>query len=167
MLQRRLSDPDNHASKSNASISAHLAALQPCSISTPLVGASSRASTIPSGSLCEYIGHSRYIWVKKIGSLCGLSPLMPPPRPPPTPRTSAACSSHRDSSTPCTVVALVEKAGGGGHVTQPLYLALYTAPCADLRAKRIVHDGTSVRWTLHAPPRSPYAHSWLSGLYHM
>ena len=33
-----------------------------------------------------------------------------------------------------------------GGVTQPLY----TAPCADLRAKRIVHDGTSVRWTLPA-----------------
>ena len=38
---------------------------------------------------------------------------------------------------------MVDKAGGG-KVTQPLY----TAPCADLRAKRIVHDGTSVRWTI-------------------
>ena len=45
-----------------------------------------------------------------------------------------------------SVVALVDKAGGGGKVTQPLY----TAPCADLRAKRIVHDGTTVRWTLPA-----------------
>ena len=45
-----------------------------------------------------------------------------------------------------SVVALVDKDGGGGKVTQPLY----TAPCADLRAKRIVHDGTTVRWTLPA-----------------
>ena len=43
-----------------------------------------------------------------------------------------------------SVIALVDKEGGGGKVTQPLY----TAPCADLRAKRIVHDGTAVRWTL-------------------
>ena len=48
-----------------------------------------------------------------------------------------------------SVIALVDKEGGGGKVTQPLY----TAPCADLRAKRIVHDGGAVCATALFVPR--------------
>ena len=81
------------------------------------------------------------------------------------PQVTVRSAAPRNHATPphTRIIHLFFKYNTAGGVTQPLY----TAPCADLRAKRIVHDGTSVRWTLHAPPRSPYAHSWLSGLYHM
>ena len=41
---------------------------------------------------------------------------------------------------------MVDKEGGPGKITQPLYTHTY----ADLRAVRIVHDGVSVRWTVPA-----------------
>ena len=43
-------------------------------------------------------------------------------------------------------IAVVDKEGGPGKITQPLYTHTY----ADLRAVRIVHDGVSVRWTVPA-----------------